>query len=338
MKIELVDQFNAIVEGFYKVTIDQAHIWMYAPEDKHYPELIEEFAANKSKFTTVTRIFNTSQPTIFATLLDYELEAKKDIAKHTYNEILEVLRSLSKRGIFTSKSTYNAYINTIFHYTDWGYHMRLREDIITIEDITKKFTVKNALDKESLKDKTMTWLEMKSWINKCSPLRVIILLTAALEGLKPSEVLEIKITEFKNEKNHPLQLEERVVEVSDELYSKMYEHSKEFEGLKRVKSDTDKLTPYTNSGYLIRSFNRATSPIRKMNTNGSSLIIKQEFNGIGYNGKSVDFRTSSILNDALDGYTIDQINSKYGLKFQFLDGLDKTKLEIVKEKRRMESK
>jgi len=338
MKIERVDQFNAIVEDFYKVTIDQAYTWAYAPEDKHYPELIEEFAANKKEFTTAIGVFNTSQPTIFVTLLDCELEAKKDIAKHSYDEILEVLRSLSKQGVFTSKSTYNAYINIIYHYTDWAYHMRLREDIITIEDMTKAFTIKDALDKESLKDKTMTWNEMKSWINKCSQLRVIILLTAALEGLKASEVLEIKISEFEDEKNHPLQLENRLVEVSDELYSKMYEHSQEFEGLKRVKADSDKLTPYTNSGYLIRSFNRATSPIRQMDTNGSSLIIKQEFIEIGYDGKAVDFRTSSILNDALDGFTNAQINKKYDLRYQTLDGLDKAKCEILKAKRRMENK
>ena len=338
MKIERVDQFNAIVEDFYKVTIDQAYTWAHAPEDKHYTELIEEFAINKSQFTTAMGVFNTSQPTIFVTLLDCELEAKKDIAKHSYDEILEVLRSLSKQGVFTSKSTYNSYINVIFHYTDWAYHMRKRVDIISIEDITKKFTVKNALDKESLKDKTMTWLEMKFWINKCSQLRVIILLMATLEGLKASEVLEIKISEFENEKNHPIQLENRLVEISDELYSKMYEHSKEEEALKRVKANSNKITPYTNTGYLIRPFNRVTSPIRKMDTNGSSLIIKHEFKKIGYDGKAVDFRTSSILNDALDGFTTVQINKKYDLRYQTLDGLDKAKLEIVKAKRRTEGK
>ena len=334
MKVVHLDKINVLINDVYKVKNDQLFEWKNDKSMEDAIELIDYFSINKQKFIDDVGVLSSSQLPIFSELVDYELESKKDLVEFSYEEMLELVRKLAKNKMFTSRSKFNSYLSIFHHYTKWGYESELRDDIITVEDITNSIKLQDAVDDEMLKYRTLTRNEMQFYINNCDQDRTSILLMSAIEGLKTSEVLEIKIDEFKVEENHPLTLSTRVVNVSDLLYNKMYKYSKvEVSERPFGKHKVIKEVPLANTGYLIRPIVTSRVKLEKMTPIAAALIVKKDLSILGYDGDSRDFRTSSILNDSIEGMSYVDINEKYGLNYGNDSQIDQYKMKILREKR-----
>jgi len=334
MKITMIDNTNVMLNDVYKVTNDQWQAWQGTEAEK----LIDKFSINKAQFQEEKgKFINTSQTVVFSNILRYELLTKSELMNYSYREILELITYLSDKGSFTSKQMYNSYLHVISHYTEWGYENKLREDIVAYEDITQQISVDDAVDLQIVADKTMTTAEMRKIAVGCNDERVELCLLGAIEGLKVTEVLEIKLSEFNIEDNHPLTLEKRTVNVSEYLYDRMYEHSKKDSTTRTYRGGREGVVKYADSGYLIRPVANPRATENKMKKVAMSLLIRKDLNDCGYDMDARDFRTSSIFNDAIDGLTIEQINEKYNLQYQAMTNIVAGyKLKIITEKRRQE--
>lgn len=337
MDVKHITMNMALIEDVYKIPIEEAK---KLSRHKEKALLIEQFGINKRNFLEKEGKPNSITTSVFSELFNYELERKKDVIEFTYDEVLEVIGDMIKRGLFTSESYYNGVLNLLHHYTEWGYGTHLRSDIITIEDVTRKIKYDEVIDKKVAYEKILTKNEMISYIQKCPTESAAIGLQALMEGLRVPELAEIRINEFTSMENHPLQLEKRTVNISDSLYDKMYAYSKENTFIRNYKG-YDKEVPFADTGYLYRpQRNKSkTDDSGKLSRTLISQVMMRDLGEAGFNGMASDFRTSSILNDIIDGISIEQINKKYDLKLiNIQQARYGSKLKILKEKRDKEMK
>lgn len=338
MDIKRFSLQNVIIEDVYKMHEDKAD---ELNRFKEKVALIEQFGAIKRNFLSDEGTPNTIVISIFTEFLKYELEYKKDLVTFTYKEIINILKEMIDNNVFTSDSYYYGFVNLIFKYTSWGYNKELRNDIVTAENITSKIPPTKAVDKDLRFEKLLTPREMIWYAQKCPNEYAEVGLLALMEGLKVAELREIKIDEFNNMENHPLQLEERTVMVSDSLYDKMRHCAKEVTTIDRNYNGVIKSMPYADTGYLFRSQkSKRIKKEAKLNGYDITFLLNRNLIEAGYNGSAGNFRSSSILNDYIDGSTVEEINHKYGLSYKVLAEMHevryKLNVEIMTEKRRSE--
>lgn len=267
-----------------------------------------------------------------------ELEEKKDALEFGYKEFLKFIKTLSEVGIITSVSKYGAYCTIIERYTKWAYDAELRKDYISLPDLTKKLPYSKVVKHSHVENTVMTFNEMRHIINLCDKKHVKIALLATLEGLKLAELLSIKIDAFKSD-DRVIDVESRLVEVSEELFIMMKEYANTWT-VKRSNPYNEFEMYLVDTGYLIRPMEskRNNTSKDKMTQTAFLQNAKNELKGVGYNIDIRMFRNSAILNDALDGKLVEYINEKYNKKYVNIAKVvaERIKVETLEHKRRKE--
>lgn len=372
LKIERVNSIWYLFEDIYKVPSEQVEKWT-GDREKEIEVLMREARKKKSKIEKIPEVdtpiivklkgeivqlisemVNSKKMfleetktmkghTLFISafsdiFLFSEIETKKDFMYYSYDEILDVVKKLVDLKIITSSSKYYNYCNIISQYTEWAYNKGKRKDYIITKDMTKRLPYKSIAKQMDISNTVMTWSDMLAISKKCGRYDAEILIRAMMEGLTTKEVLNIQVSDFKEE-DGLLNVGNRFVEVSEELYKLMKSYSK----IEYLPSENRYATferELADTGYLIRPTKRGSNEILKepMQAPHFTANVSKDLKEIGYDIGINNFRSSAMLNDAIDGKSVEYINKKYSRKYANIALVvsERLKLEILEMKRRKE--
>lgn len=329
MKKTLVNKHTVLLNDVYKLNIDTVNSF-----DEETINLIDKLSINKMKFMEQSKESNkkiTLTLSFFAdVLLKEELHSKRDILEYSYTELAEVFKKHFK---FNSESTYMAVLQVVYNFTLWEYENQLRKDYITAPDINTIVPFEDIADRKELKDKILTPNEIDYIYNSTESLFLKIAVLCAKEGIEISEVVEVKIEEFEAIDNHPLQVTNRELIVSDKLYNDMYEYSKVDSEEKALPRGLVKLLPLAETGYLIRPLTRIDNNsqynIRSFN-NKIKKLLNDEFEiELTYKDIRLSSMLYDIVVDKIAKSNMDNFNDKYNTNYYHFSPLTtKYKLQI----------
>ena len=341
MNIIQINENVIELNDIYRINNDDWEAYKIQYGEKELSELIDKLSEPKIRFVESPNCLkHTGIKSVLSNAFIYsEMILKKDLHQHNYEEILNLFKVLGDEKIIRSNASYSICLNIICEYTKWAYEENLRDDMILVEDVTAKFPVSKLIETDIISNTTLTWNEMKNISKMCSEV-VEIGILGFLSGLKTKEILELKLSDFEDKENHPIQLEKRVVELSNELYKKCRKYSNVTSVLNTHTWFVNKLvSPLADTGYLIRPIKKARSGDGQMSPNSYAYFFRTDLNDCGFSDvEQRNLRTSCILNDVVDKRDIEYINKKYGLNYKNTNEIIKNKkqLEILILKRKAE--
>lgn len=235
---------------------------------------------------------------------------KKDLATYPDEQIRNMLRYLKENQVIMSNSMYKIYTSLINEYSEFAYHNKLRDDILSLSVKSSANIRKNnnlICNSNPLFYNALTYNEMINISQRCSEFTEIIILLM-LEGIKILEIYEFETSDFECGDNHIITKRNREILLSKSLYLKIRNYIINNEDVSFSRSRVIYLSPKDLSSINLGMI--------KLNS----------------------FRESSIFNDALDGMDISDINKKYNLTYVKIDIMPKYKdfTEIIKMKRILE--
>ena len=146
---------------------------------------------------------------------------------------------------------------------------------------------------------------------------VCICMLSSIEGLTNKEVLDINRKNLMSrEKNIPISVGSRSVNVSDTLYKTMYDYAQTTYIERHTREDVTYMAELNDSEKLIRSIKTEATGDRLPQT-ALCINIKSHMNKIGYKNLTANVaRSYSMYYDLLKGMDINEFNFKYGTKYR----------------------
>lgn len=276
-------------------------------------------------------------------LINVELLWNKDLTGFDYNELIEMFKVLATKNIFTSTSKYYTYMYLTFLYTKWCYEKGYRLDYINTEDLTKKLPLEDLINKIILTTNVMTKNEMLEFAELTNKDNIKIWIYGILEGLSTKEIANLKRSDFESIENHPLDTGIRIVKVSDELYKLMREYAKTDEVEATIIS-TERysetfIIKLGETDYLIRPRQTTRMKNKPVDSQVITKAVQQELTNMAITGiVAASFRQNAIMNDYIDGMSLEEINKKYNVKYhhETIIKREAIKFTLLEEKRKQE--
>lgn len=302
---------QVFVDVIYKVGREVFEEWRRDSElEKKVIELMEY---KKYFMGSESEIKSNSQLKAFFTdsLLLYELPYDTKI----YLANLEELKGIIKQGLSINKfggiSTVRNYILLYAKITKWAYEKGLRKDYYNKADF--KIIEENYVTKQDV----YTPSEMISIFRQIDRQDVCICMLSSIEGLTNKEVLDINRKNLMSrEKNIPISVGSRSVNVSDTLYKTMYDYAQTTYIERHTREDVTYMAELNDSEKLIRSIKTEATGDRLPQT-ALCINIKSHMNKIGYKNLTANVaRSYSMYYDLLKGMDINEFNFKYGTKYR----------------------
>lgn len=318
------------VEGIYKVREDVFAEWM---NDEKLQKNITEYMETKKDFIESSKeLISNTQFRAFATdsLLLYELKYNKDICMASLEEMIDVIKEGLKINNFRGVSSSSNYILLFAKVTEWAYKKRYRNDYYNKADFNMK--EEDYIDTQEV----YTPKEMIDIFEHIEREDVYICMMGSLEGLSNKEILNIRRDNFKSRNNNvPINVGDREIKVSDNLYHAMYDYAHTEYTEKKVKGDAYYMAELNDTDMLIRTI-KTTRSKEQVNQVTLCINIKKQMTELGYNNlTATTSRAYSMYYDLLKGMDIDNFNIKYGTKFQHGKIVMKNDEIIVKMKQKI---
>jgi integrase len=316
--------------------------------DESITKKIRKFKKSKEEFI---KYLNAQEkkvsltPAFFTDVLMYiELELDKDLTKLNFNEVLHGIRILSTKGVFSSSSKFYSYTYFISLITKWAYDNHYRKDFITTDDITSKLTLDEMVNQAILSYSVMTTNEMMEIADTVQREQSKIWIYGILEGLDTIEILSLKREDFKQRENHPIETSKRVVNVSDKLYSMLYDYAKQETVMRVINAvgwfeDNDVELRLHDTDYVIRPVDFKDFSNKPIKSEAIATAIKKELANLGLKNINLSsFRQNAMMNDLIDCMSLNDINKKYNVKYQHETMIRREayKFSILEDKRRQE--
>ena len=285
-----------LIDNYKQKILDSLQI------DKEFTDMQE------GQFKEITKRYMTQ-------ILLYELQVGKHICVMTMEEITRLINTISENDKFNSLSSYLSFVRSIHLATKWAYNKMWRGDYYLASDILSNVDTHEIINESNV----YTIPEIREIAYLVDSIDVQIAILAIIEGIKTSELIQLKRSQFDSmENNKMIKLsEDRYIKMSDELYLLCYKfsHMTNFEYKYR---DNEKVTMLEDSEYLIRGSiigrNRTTDNRSNKLTNLANRCSKA-LKEIGIKSSTSYFRTCAMVYDVLKGMTIDEVNKKYGTKY-----------------------
>lgn len=285
-----------LIDNYKQKVLDSLEI------DKEFTDMQE------GQFKEITKRYMTQ-------ILLYELQVGKHVCVMTMEEISKLINTISENDKFNSLSAYLSFVRSIHLATKWAYNKMWRGDYYLASDILSSIDMHEIISENNV----YTIQEIREIAYLVDSIDVQITILAITEGIKTSELIQFKRSQFDSiENNKEIKLsEDRYIKMSDELYLLCYKfaHMTNFEYKYR---DNEKVTMLEDSEYLIRGSilgrNRTTDNRNNKLTNLANRCSRA-LKEIGVKSSTSYFRTCAMTYDILKGMSIEEVNKKYGTKY-----------------------
>jgi len=209
---------------------------------------------------------------------------------------------------------YRKYSSIVEAYITWGYNNDMRYDIVSTKDIIENAPFEELVDTEEVAKRVVTLKEMQHYIDMLESDFAKLACMCVLEGLESTEIVELKKSDFKQEKNHDIQLPSRTISLSDELYLKLREFSKtdtEYKKSMRNKIVVNTNYRYAETDYVFRPQHRHYIKNEPMKFRSLLNVVRKELNDVGFEGSLKDFKYNMMMIDIYNKVDIEIIGKKY---------------------------
>ena len=303
-----LNRFNVSVCDVFKFTMDE---WDELKKIENYQEKCEKFSESKLKFAECMPMIQKSFMTLlFSNGLFAEIEFNKDMCLWSLEEFKIFIGRLIENKRIKSTVMYFMFYNVISKYTEWAYLNMYRKDYYTTSDLTKLYSVHEAVQNDN---EVYSINEMREIIKNVERYDTKIALYGMLEGIKSSDIVLLYKDDFEPAENHPLILASgRIFKMSDELYELCHKYcNMDYSTVKYRNGEYAKLY---DGKYLLRSTRKNTVD-KPMSSSQLATIIRNDLNSINVNIEARLFRSYSMICDLCNGMSLEEINKKYNTRY-----------------------
>lgn len=313
-KYEKIKENVYILCDFYRINESEFNELC---ELEEYKELTPIFAEVKDRFVYGYDIKKNDSAirTSFSRALIYEVKNKKHMYLYTLDEFKALFEWMIERGTFSTIITWFNCVSIYSAYTEWAYNNMLRDDYYITSDITSMFKLSDVI----LQSKQVyTIKEMESIADSCSRFDTQIFLRGMTEGLTSSDITSLLKSDFESKENHPIILESgREFNMSDKLYEMCRKYSMRDTVSHKFIHNDGRERKLTDSKYLIRPIDtvRAVKD-KKFAASQFATVISNDVGRAGVKITPRIFRNYSMCYYTLTGMPLDEMNKKFGTKYQ----------------------